>query len=549
MKKISLIFVVLVLLLSSILLTSCGGIKLAKVQEEPLRYVEEGTKLTLSGTVLSPLTEDTKKASLELLMEEEGEDAERFEIKSFLDSEKDTFYGYAKIKTANGLDGASETAEYDLSLWLVEKKLVVKSEMLKDVFGTDSVGIDLATSEEDLKESSLYQLLVTMLGIDGEGANEEDKTVLQAIDAELTEFINKVNEVLEHPVVVEEVKEENVTVEGKEVAAISVKTKVSQTVYDGIFDGAVSLINGLYDALGQDVTVSKEDMAIPEISASTKYYLAKDSGALIREEVETVTATPASDDAEETRSTVSYWIDFGADPTKKFLPAFSFETKTDDVSNLIVTGSSSYEDAKLVLSLSGKAKDEDETVITLSFAADGTFTATSSESEGTVTGTLKSEEGSIILTANIPADEELDEKACKVEMKISTKAEVPALPEYKDILSLTEDDLAGLLESLGLGPVDYAEQYYNELLYYLNVTETELDTLLADYANYGYSTKEDYIYVSYAQCVYQDMITNCGVSQTVLDQYLNTNVDENASFLELAQAMDEAYYTLAFDAA
>ncbi len=548
MKKISLLLVVSILLLSSILLTSCGGIGLAQVQDDPFEYVEKGMKLTFSNTPFASLTEEGKQASVDFSVEE-GEN--RIQVKAFMDQEAGKLYMNGKYKEVFDFEGETDTTELDLGLWFADNKLIVKNEYLKELFGSDAIGVDLGASKETIKKSSLYQAILTSLGINGEELTDDEKAVLEAVEKEIEALISKIKESAKDVTVLDGVAEEKINVGEKEVDTIVVSFKLKDKLVEDIADAFVAFANEINKAMGSEDTVSREDLALPTITQNSKYYLAKDSGAVVRSEMITATKVPAVDGAEASESLVSYSIDYGAKPQKEFLPAFSYESKNDEA-EITVSGASSYKDGNFVLDMSCKQDGEDDGTAVFTLEANGNFSMTVSDDDGedTVTGTLKNEDKTVVLTAVVPADEEEeDSKETKITLKIGTSAEIPATPEFKDLFSLTEDDVAGILDAFGLGPVDYASMYYSELLYYLNTTETQLDALLADYATYGYASREDYIYAAYAQYAYQDLVTNYGVTSAELDQYLNTVVNENSTYLELAIAVDDAYYALVMNEA
>lgn len=546
MKKLSVFFVVLVLLLTAILLTSCGGIGLADVQDDPLGYVEKGMKLTFSNTPFAPLIEEGNQASVDISVEE-GENLLR--AKASLDLENSKFYLDGKYKEVFDFEGETETTEMDLALWFADNKFIVKNEFLKELFGSNSVGIDLNASKETIKNSSLYQAILTSLGMDKEELTEEQKTVLESVEKEIDTLISELKDSLKNGTVLDGVAEEKITVDEKKLETVTVSIKLKDKYAEEIADALVAFAKVINKTMGSEDVVSSEDLSLPTMSSTQKYYLAKDSGALVRVEMISSTKVSATEVSDAVENVTSFSVDFGAEPQKQFLPAFTYELSSNEI-NTTVHGTSSHKDGKFVMTMVVKEEEKEVGDMVFTMEKDGNFTMTVSdeEEEQTVTGTLKNEDNALVFTATVPAEDE-DEKETKLSLKFSAVAEIPAVPEFKDILTLTEDDLAVLMEAFGAGSVDYASMYYSELLYYLDTTEAQLDALLADYATYGYASREDYIYASYAQFAYQDLVSNYGVTQGTLDQFLETKINENSSCLELALAMDEAYYTLISDVA
>jgi len=547
MKKISVFMFVLVLLLTSILLTSCGGIGLSDVQEDPFAYLEKGVKLTFSNTPFAPLLEKDGKQILADISVEEGENL--LQAKVALDQESAKFYLDGKYKEVFDAEEGAENMEMDLALWFADNKFVVKNEFLKELFGSDTIGIDFNATKDTVKNSSLYQAVLSALDMNAAELTEEQKTALQAIENEIDTLISKIKEILKNTTVLDGVAEEKITVGEKELETITVSLKLKDKYMEEIANALVAFANGINEAMGSEDAISSEDLSLPKMSSSQKYYLAKESGALVRAEMISSTKVSETEVSDAVETITSFSLDFGADPQKQFLPAFTYELTSNEI-NTEIRGTSSQKDGKFVMTMTVKEDEEEVGDLVFTMEKDGNFTMTVSdeEEEQTVAGTLKNEDGALVFTSTVPSEEDGGEDT-KVTLKLRASAEIPAVPEFKDLLTLTEDDLAVLMEAFGAGSVDYASVYYNQLLYYTNTTEDQLDALLDDFANQGYASREDYIYASYAQYAYQDLVTNSGVSSAELDQYLNTVVNENSSYLELAIAVDDAYYALVLDEA
>ncbi len=73
------------------------------------------------------------------------------------------------------------------------------------------------------------------------------------------------------------------------------------------------------------------------------------------------------------------------------------------------------------------------------------------------------------------------------------------------------------------------------------VDEATLDAHLATYADEGFESEQEFLYYTYADCVYVDLYYTYGVSQEDLDAIVQGVIDEGGTTQDLALTMMYAY--------
>ena len=592
MKKLRIAAIIVALILTVTALASCDTLKLEDVQADPMKYVTDGADLTFGTTPFADISLDQDKVSYQLGIDGEND---HLDLALYLDMATVkgafdlAFEGTTSYTDDNG-EEISEKEETKLSAYYADKQIAVKTDLLKDLLDYDSVGIDLGITKDEFKETALFDVLLSLTEMTEEDFEKELKEAEEAINIEklkedISKYIEDIKKLYNEQYEVTGVTEESLTIEEKEYKVIVVAAKVNEKLYDDMVGETVELITGLADTLNEKVEgytgYTEEDIkemlesisdTMPDISGTIKYYLSAKTGALLKITGDTKTVTKDENDEKSTTET-KYDVMFGAQPEVLFLPSFVYETKTD-VDSFYLDGKSSVVDGKFVLEGIGDYEDEnteedkDETEDTYKFVIDkeGAYTLTFTDEDGDydVTGKFECTESKIALTADVTElnNMEDDEEATEgeddivdldtdvitdISLVITFGEDVPAMPEYKNILDFTEEDISPILDMLGMGAApgaSYDDMFRTELMYYLELDEAELADYLSKYAEFEFDNEQDYLYASYADCVYMDLVYYCEVDKAKVDAVVNSVTSVGGSYYDLAVTMYDSYFML-----
>ena len=559
MKKFRLIAILAMIVVALAAFTGCNKISAKDVEENPAEYVAEGTRLTFEKTALAPITENQDKVSYEVKVKGMGN---TFDLGVYLDMAEKK--GAVDFKSKIGED--DYVTETDGALYYGDNKLVIKSEMLKDVFETDAVGLDLGITYKDFEKSGIYELLDTNGALTDESRDMLKKLMgKDGISKIVTELGESVADLSKEQYKFGDVQEETVTVGEKEVKVITVTATLNEDAFSDLVDGIVDTVQDVAKDVGADI--SDEDAkeftssimdSIPEMSGEYKYYLSKKTGALIKIESESETSVYDEYFDETTTTEATFEITFGEDPTKILLPSFEYESKNSDGDKITFKGESKIEDAMLVTEGKYVLKSEDEKH-TLEFVSEiGTsefeLTVDDGEEEYPVTGEYETTdtetEIKIDMTEAYGEDEEVEIEDIK--LTITCGEELPEPPKYKDILGLTMDDITAIMENVfgsyipGFDDdMDYESTFVSELAWYLDMDEESVYEYLKDYAEYDCESEEEFLYTLYASYTYQDLVTNYGAGEAVIEDFVTDIENNGGTIYDIAVALCDNYYLFA----
>ncbi len=558
MKKLRIAALVAALLLTVTALAGCDKLKIDDVKADPIKYVTDGMALTLDGTPFANITEAAKKGSYQIALS--GEDFYS-DAKLYLDTEAAKGSVEFEMEAPSEYDIDEETGELTtvatekvaLDAYYADKKIVIKSDLLNDYAGTDAIGLDMSVTEEDFKASALYDALLSMAGITEDDLAETESAInVGDITKAFSDYVNAVAEIGKNSLEFGEIAEEVIDIDGKEVKTVAVPFTVKEDIYDSIFDEAINMVKAVSKAMGEEMsedqladTKAIMEKSLPEYKAGGKYYLSAKTGAVVKETADVEVMLKVEEDVATTFKTKSE-MTYGADPTDAFLPAVNLEMDVDG-EKLTVSGKSSVTDGKFVFD--GEVKvdaeaDEDDTNGTFKFelASDGKFDLTLKDDaeDMTVSGTFTSDETKTELTIDLSTAYGEDEAAeiTDIKLVITAGEEVPALPEYKDILDMTEEDLAPIISMLAMtgGTDTYemtVEDYYYELTYYFD--QTVLDASLDDYASQGYATRDDMICDTYIAVAMDEL--KVYMDEASINGSVTAMVNGGYSYKEIADSL------------
>ena len=561
MKKIRILALVAVLIISMLTFSGCNKLKLGDVRADPMKYVQEGMDLTLGSTPFLKLGDNAANSaySLKITGEETNLDGTFYldtaNKKAALEASFDYAVDYNYDEETDTFEAVTE--KMDVGAYYADNELVLSSPLLEDYIHYDALGINFNSIEENFKGSDLYNSLLSMLGLTEEDLQAAEGSVdMDKLKKSLENYVETVSKAAKEAIVVDEVTEETLKLDETEIKTIVVSTKLNEKYYDNLIGETVKLVEEINAANPMAEQMSEDDIKaalegldenIPEISTKEKYYLSSKTGAVVK-----ITATQDTeikvDESENSITKSEMEINFGADPTKSFLPSINYKT-TADGETVNITAKSSFTDGKFIIE--GKVElpeEEDGGDFKLSIDTNGKYTLELIDSDGTITlpGTYTNDEKkftlSIDLTDGYEEDDVVDIKT--IELSIEYGKEVPAAPEHKDILELTEEDLAFIADLVAPEPSG-AELYYYELYSYLDY-ET-LDSMLASYEGYGYNNSEDMVVDLYITYTYQDLISSGLVDQAELDADIDEITSNGGTNADIADYLYNYVYSLLED--
>lgn len=427
-------------------------ITFSSVEENPVEALSNGMVLSMQKSPLASLYTAGDGATLDFKMisTSQGETAEV--LLSLAAS--DDLDLYAKLEA-----DLPYMEKLGGELYFAKSQLVLKSALLKSVFGTETVGINFATLLEDLPKSELYEALVAS---DPEASEAleivEDLLNNPKVKNLITDFLDGIVEMSEKTMLYTAEGEETIEVAGTDVEVIRVKAELNEHVYDEFFDEFIPKImdtvldvareytdelpsGAELDEFVEEAKRGAKDAVAELMSAvdmQADYYLAKETGALIGCE-ETLSMNMDG----ETLTCVSDIV-FGADPTVETLPEFTLKMEIPG-SHVIIDGKtekdgSDYVTAGEVKLGSGGASGG---TYKLTYSENGNFEFKAYEDEEEVAsfgGNFKSDKDGFTFSMDLP----IDGAETSIEISFKNSAKIPSLPKYKNVLDFSMEDLEGI---------------------------------------------------------------------------------------------------------
>lgn len=519
------------------LLTGCDAISVEDVKADPMKFVEDGFKLSIGNTPLAALQNENDKMSVAVEGNFEGAE---LDFKLAMDE-------LAK-KCVLDLAFESESAAFAGSMYYNGNAIAVKSDFLKDLFGTDTVGMDIHVTLESLKKSPLFLALMELSGMSAEEFEASLKEVIdfETLEKALKDLEKYTGDLPKDFNKVTGVAEETVVIDGVEIDTIVITSEWDKEAYEDAVKKLSDLMKDLTKAAGgeqTDIDNAGLQISTAPTVATTKYYLAAKTGALVKVTSESTVEQEAGKETVKTES--AYTVTFGATPEVMFMPAFTVDVKQKDLT-FAIDGKSSIVDGELVIAGDAKldaGETEKEGSYKLAVDVHGDYVLTLFEEDGKesdmlVRGTIESDENSFELSCRLI---EGDKNRGILSISVTYGEEVPDVPEYKDLLGLTQDELLPILQMFGMQPAVDDAFFYEEVLRLAEVDEAALDAHLATYADEGFESEQEFLYYTYADCVYVDLYYTYGVSQEELDAIVQGVIDEGGTTQDLALTMMYAY--------
>ncbi len=582
MKKFRIAAIIMALFMVLASLAACGEkLNVETVNADPMTYINEGMKLTLDGTPFAKLVDPSDKAAFDIKIDSEETKIDlslaldAAAMKGAMELEYEAPESY-EFDEETGEETPVGSAKNSFAAYYADKQLAIKTDLLKDYLGTDSVGVDFGMTKEELKETELYKALVNILGITEEDFSELETAVdFEAVKKAINGYIDDIKKISTEEFTVGEATEETLVIGETEVKTIVVPLTYNEKTMDNIVGETMQMLTDIIGAVKEEYLegseMTEDDIKealkeatelMPEMKQTVKYYLSAKTGALVK--ITTENETKSEDELGETVVTkTNFEIVFGADPTAAFLPTFT-ATNNSNGNKLTVDGKSSVVDGKFVLegNLAYDEKEEDEGDGSLTYkfelGTDGaytlTLTNTSKDAEKddvvVITGTLKATDNGIEFSADLRKayDEEIaGDDITDIKLTVTLGQDVPAMPEYKNIFDFKEEDLGFLEDMMGMGgnaEYSYAEDCYYNVMYYAETDEATLDAYLSKYAENGFASEEDYLFATYANYVYADLVANFGVAESQLDAIVQNVANEGGTYEDIALALDDVYYQM-----
>ncbi len=578
MKRTGLIALLALALAALFLLSGCGEkLTVKKVEADPVAYLEEGGRLSLQNTPLAFLSDQPAGDGIG---GEWSVSAKGFSALLSFAADSAAGKGSLDLNVKMPADAVAEGAPEKIegSLFFDGGKLVLKSGLLGDFFGTETVGLDLA-GLEDLKNTGTFRSFLALTGMTeeeleaqlgsfDEAGLKELKDKLKEAYEKLGEFVEKVRAFSADMYEVTGVTEGTVTFDGKEIKTVVVAYAVRENYYRDFMKIFEDLFNELKAVFPSEEAEEESGISFADdlfdglsISVSGKAYLSAKTGALLRD----VSEVKMTGDGEEITFSTDLFL--GADPTTLPLPALDLRI-TAEGGEIRLQAVSSYADKKLttdgtVTIRKNGEEEKEELSFRLEYAEDGAYTLTlTDKTDGeekektlTITGVFKKEGDGLTWTANIEENEEHGIPAISLSVKLRFDAEIPAAPAYKDLLGLTEEDLTPLLaqfsEYFGEDseePEDVEDfESFADYAFYILTQYTDMDddaltaALTEGYAKDGFPDATSYLYYNFAQYRAADLIQNYGAKQKALQDLWDDTVAKGATFEDLALAFEDAY--------
>lgn len=465
MKNIKFLALIMALLMVATALVGCGKtLTVEDVKADPMSYVADGLELTFDKTPLADFFAEGDYNGISAVIT-----APDFYTEGGVVVDEENAKGMFDFVAGVSKEEANIGGEVHYG----DKKLIVKSDLLTQLLGTDSIGIDFGMTLDQIKDSDLYAVLVALSGMEKEALDKELDKIISMIDVEaaeklIVEYFESLQKLAEESIKDPEVAEETLTYGEEEIAAIVVTVKQDSSYMKSVMEETAKLIKSFVKLAGDyaegfvseaDIDAVISEIKLPTTNSTIKYYIAAKSSAVVKMAVESKIEAEGED-------TVDYdlTIDFGAHPESTFLPKIEMNMAQGE-GTLSLKGESKIEDAKFIFDATIKGDGEDEE-ITAQFVLENekTFTATAEygEEKFTVKGEFITEENGRTIKVEIIDPEDGKTVVASAEITVAAGVEVPAAPEYKNIFDFNEEDLSGIIGMLMMGGYEDYESVGDE---------------------------------------------------------------------------------------
>ncbi len=568
MKKTGL-FAFLALLTAALCLLSSCGEKLTqkKVESDPMAYVREGIRLTAKDLPLADLTEKTGEKFSGVLSYKEGSE----EFSATFGADPAAKKGALSFELK--LPQTEEEAENGFpipskgDLYLDGTKIAARLDLLRDIVGSDTVGLDLAALKE-IKKTTLYRSFLEVSGMTEEQFDQMTGEILgnfpgvEKLEELEQEFLKKIKPILEDELEATGVAEEEITLDGKPVRTVAVSHSLKESAYKALGEEIGKYVREVVALFGEEAQESFSD-ALPEnpfdvikVEQSGKSYLSVRTGELLRQETD-LRVTPADPDADSVGVSALHLksdVSFGADPAAAFLPAFEicFETEGKEEVKLVLKGAAVSGDGAWTLDGTfsfEKGEEKKEIGYRFVYEDSGDYKLTvqlDRISADVLKGTFKRTADGLSCTAVIFDPHREGQEGGELSLDLRFNAEIPAMPAYKDLLELTPEELSALIPAGSEPEQDGGDEFSDYALslvgLYADMEEEELKKALEEgYAKAGLPDALSYLYYNLAQYRAADLIQNYGAKQEDMQAIWDEIVKSDGTYLDLAAAFEDAY--------
>ena len=422
-------------------LVGCGGDKLSldRVKSDPIGAISDAANV--ASTAL-----EKKSAFVSAMKKLSEADTLGFELSASADEyaslslsgNSSKSKGLASGKVSLMIDGASS----DTYFWSDKSGFALKS---PELIGDETYGVNMETLDSDLKNSTLLE----SMGVD------TDKIAGSADTALSVEALRQAFEQLKSDVTATangsaQVEEEAITIASGEVNAVSVKLPVNKDACGAYFDAVIKFCDKISEgAVDRDAVASAKDEIAEKLEGAdvfAKVYLSKKTATAVKSELlieadgikMSMTNAKVKDDAASIDTDIAVTVVENGETvtvngeirtvTEKGQEGITYKVSVPDIGgsgagDITVSAVRNTADGKIELKAGGK------------FGG--------AEMNYSVTGTLTYSNTECILTLD-PID---IPDVCKVNasLKMTTGAEPEAVPAYKNVLMLDEDDFQSLL--------------------------------------------------------------------------------------------------------
>ncbi len=449
-----------VLLCMAIVMTSCDALSVKKVEEDPTEQLMSSTSSTATNVVnsISPL--DPVRAALKKGL---------FEI-SYSNDEvgniSNRFYIDAEAKKAADIASVELMGEkIDLGIYGADSKLAVSSSLL----GDSAYGLDFTTLAEDAKNSEFWSLVGTTYSeveaqigdlLDSlSGFSEKEDEIKKSLD-DLKKEIKKVLNKTEVSV-----SKDKVSVGGEDVKAILINYEFGKDTVNEIAGLAIDWYadfmksyTEMLPADSSDIDLDPDDMkssladALDEVN-NLKFKLSfainvKSADIMLFEGEMTGESDEGNAKAEVT-------VDFGKNPAES--DSFDAKVKLTDVdgqeinAKLTVKRTNDKDNFERKISFSAESDGESHS-LEIGFkhdksSKDFSFYYTMDDEKAEVNGTLEYSDNDLSLVVEkIIINGE--ETVLGIKLFVKAGEEVPAMPDFKNLATMSKDDYTALGESV-----------------------------------------------------------------------------------------------------
>ncbi len=449
-----------VLLCMAILMTSCDALSVKKVEEDPTEQLMSSTSSTATNVVnsISPL--DPVKAALKKGL---------FEI-SYSNDEigniSNRFYIDAEAKKAADIASVELMGEkIDLGIYGADSKLAVSSSLL----GDSAYGFDFTTLAEDAKNSEFWALVGTTYSeaeaqigdlldsLSGFSEKEDEiKKSLEDLKKEVKKILNKTDV---------SVSKDKVSVGGEDVKAILINYEFGKDTVNEIAGLVIDWYADFMKAYTEMLPAGSSDIDLDPAEMKSSLADILDEVDNLKFKLSFALNVKSADimlfegemtgESDEGKAKAEVTVDFGKNPAES--DSFDAKMKLTDVDGQEIS-------AKATVKRTND-KDSFERKISLSAESDGeshsleigfkhdkesknfSFCYTMDDEKAEVNGTLEYSDNDLSLVVEkIIINGE--ETVLGIKLFVKAGEEVPAMPDFKNLATMSKDDYTALGESV-----------------------------------------------------------------------------------------------------